>query len=154
VEASREPGVLLVATGAPVRFGFETLEGKPLTGESLRGRITVIGFLTTYDFYSQAEARFLSSIARRHTPRVNVAALILEASENRTLVEAFTAALKLPYPVAMADEATIAGEGPFAGLHNVPSIVILDREGREVYRHVGLVDEAAIEAAIRAVEQR
>ena len=114
----------------------------------------MIGFLTTYDFYSQAEARFLSSIARRHTPRVNVAALILEASENRTLVEAFTAALKLPYPVAMADEATIAGEGPFAGLHNVPSIVILDREGREVYRHVGLVDEAAIEAAIRAVEQR
>ncbi len=149
-----EAAVAVVATGAPVRFAFETLEGKPLTGESLRGRISVIGFLTTYDFYSQAEARFLSSIARRHAPRVNVAALILEASENRTLVEAFTAALKLPYPVAMADEATIAGEGPFAGLHNVPSIVILDREGREVYRHVGLVNEAAIEAAIRAVEQR
>jgi len=137
-----------------VRFAFETLQGKPLTSESLRGRVTVVGFLTTYDVPSQAEARFLSSIARRHTPRVNVVGLILEAAENRPLAEAFTAALTLPYPVALADEATIAGEGAFAGLHHVPSVVILDREGREAYRHVGLIEEAALDEAIRAVERR
>ena len=145
---------MLAATGAPVRFAFETLQGKPLTSESLRGRVTVVGFLTTYDVPSQAEARFLSSIARRHTPRVNVVGLILEAAENRPLAEAFTAALTLPYPVALADEATIAGEGAFAGLHHVPSVVILDREGREAYRHVGLIEEAALDEAIRAVERR
>ncbi len=154
VAGGREPDVVLAATGAPVRFAFETLQGKPLTSESLRGRVTVVGFLTTYDVPSQAEARFLSSIARRHTPRVNVVGLILEAAENRPLAEAFTAALTLPYPVALADEATIAGEGAFAGLHHVPSVVILDREGREAYRHVGLIEEAALDEAIRAVERR
>jgi len=54
--------------------------------------------------------------------------------------------------VALADSATIAGDGPFAGLHHVPSIVILDRESREVFRHVGLIEEAALEQAIRSVE--
>ena len=137
-----------------MHFVFETLEGKAITSVGLRGRVTVVAFLTTYDFPSQAEARFLSSIARRHTPRVNVVGLILEAAENRPLAEAFTAALALPYAVCLADEATIAGEGAFAGLHHVPSIVILDREGREAYRHVGLIEEAAIEEAIRAVERR
>ena len=141
-------------TGDPVRFVFETLEGKALTSESLRGRITVIAFLATYDLHSQAEARFLSSITRRHTPRLNGVGLILEAAENRPMAEAFTAAIKLPYPVALADEATIAGEGAFPGLHAVPSVVILDREGREAYRHVGLIEEAALEEAIRAVERR
>lgn len=146
--------MVVAATGAPVHFAYETLQGKPLTSESLRGRVTVIAFLTTYDFPSQAEARFLSSIARRHTPRINAAALILEAEDNRPLAEAFTAALSLPYPVILADEATIAGEGAFAGLHHVPSIVILDREGREAYRHVGLIQEAPLDEAIRAVERR
>jgi hypothetical protein len=154
VEPAHAPEVALVATGAPVHFSFETLQGKAITSEGLRGRVTVVAFLTTYDFPSQAAARFLSSIARRHTPRINVLGLILEAPENRPLVEAFTDALKLPYPVALADEATIAGEGAFAGLHHVPSIVILDREGREAYRHVGLIEETAIDDAIRAVERR
>jgi hypothetical protein len=151
-EPAHEPAVAAAPSGPPLSFAFETLEGKPLTSESLRGRITVVAFLTTYDFSSQAEARFLSSIAHRHAPRLNAAALILEAPENLPLAVAFTATLGLPYPVALADSATIAGEGAFAGLHHVPSIVILDREGREAYRHVGLIDEPALEQAIRGVE--
>ena len=151
-EPAREPAVTVAPSGPPLQFSYEALDGKPLTSESLRGRITVIAFLTTYDFHSQAEARFLSSLARRHVPRINAAALILEAPENLPLVQAFTSTLGLPYPVAMADPATIAGEGAFSGLHHVPSIVILDREGREVYRHVGLIEEAALEQAIRSVE--
>lgn len=151
-EPAHEPAVAVSPSSPPLHFAFETLDGKPLTSASLRGRITVLAFLTTYDFPSQAEARFLSSIARRHTPRLNVAALILEAAENRPLAEAFASALALPYPVALADSATIAGEGAFAGLHHVPSIVILDREGREAYRHVGLIKEPALEQAIRGVE--
>ncbi len=77
---------------------------------------------------------------------------MLEAPENLPLVEAFTASLGLGFPVAIADSATIAGEGAFAGLHHVPSVVVLDRAGREAWRHVGFVNEAALDAAVRAVE--
>jgi hypothetical protein len=114
--------------------------------------VSVIGFLTTYDVYSQAEARYLAMLEHSHTPRINVAALMLEAPENRPLVEAFAASLGLGYPVALADAATIAGDGPFPGLHHVPSVVVIDRAGREAWRHVGFVNEAVLEAAVRAVE--
>jgi hypothetical protein len=140
------------ASTAPLRFAYTAIDGRAVSPETLRNRISVIGFFTTFDMASQPEARFLALLERHHTPRLNVAALMLEAPENRTLVEAFVASLGLSYPVAIADSATIAGEGPFTGLHHVPSVVILDRAGREAWRHVGFVNEAGLEAAVRAVE--
>jgi hypothetical protein len=129
------------------------VDGRPITSEAFLNRVTVIGFFTTYDVPSQVEARFLASLERHHTPRLNVAALMLEAPENKPLVEAFAASLGLGYPIGLGDAATIAGEGPFAGLHHVPSVVILDRQGREAFAHAGLLDEAALDAAVRAVEK-
>jgi hypothetical protein len=138
--------------GPVVRFSFETLDKKTFSTETVAGRFTVVGFVTTYDFASQAEARHLSAVLRRHAPRVNVGLLVLEQPDNAPLVDAFAATLGLPYPVAIADAATIAGQGPFAGLHHVPSVVILDKSGREAWRHVGLVEEHEIHAALRTLE--
>ncbi len=55
---------------------------------------------------------------------------------------------------ALADEPTLAGHGPFDGLHAVPSIVILDREGREVHLHVGAYDQTQLDAALASVGAR
>jgi hypothetical protein len=140
------------ARGAQLRFLFDAIDGRRISTDAFANRISVIAFLTTYDVHSQVEARFLATLATHHTPRINVAALMLEAPENKPLVEAFVTSLGLPYPVALADAPTIAGEGPFAGLHHVPSIVILDRQGREAFRFVGFLDEASLEKAVKAVE--
>ncbi|WP_437965282.1 TlpA disulfide reductase family protein [Sorangium sp. So ce260] len=158
-DAVREPAAASpVEAEAPARgpvrsFSYETLDGRELSTASLAGRFSVIGFVATYDVASQAEARFLAGLFRDHTPRINAALLVLEASENRPLVEAFVATLKLPYPVALADAATIAGEGPFAGLHHVPSVVILDPEGKEAFRHVGLITQESLEEVLRRLER-
>ncbi len=150
-EPAPPPAAALPARGPVRTFAYEALDGRELSTASLAGRLTVIGFVTTYDLASQAEARFLAGLFREHTPRINAALLVLEASENRPLVEAFAAALKLPYPVALADAPTIAGEGPFAGLHHVPSVVVLDAEGREAFRHVGLITQEALAEVLRAI---
>jgi hypothetical protein len=154
---ARPPVTPAPAAGArsPVlRFAYDAVDGRPISTEEFANRISVLGFLTTYDVPSQVEARVLASLVRHHAPRINVAALMLEAGENKPLVEAFAKMMALPYPVAIADAATIGGDGPFTGLNHVPSVVILDREGREAWRHVGFVDEAALDAALRAVEKR
>lgn len=136
----------------PVSYAWTDLQGRPISTASMAGRITVIGFITTYDVMSQAQVRFLDRLSREHVPRLNVAVLVLELPENRPMVEAFVSALELPFPVAMADAATIRGEGPFRGLHHVPAITILDREGRERLRHLGPLDRAGLEEAVVKVE--
>jgi hypothetical protein len=153
-EPATKPTGTMPATGAgpKVHFEYVTISGQLLSTQTLAGRISVIGFVTTYDYASQAQARFLSVLLRRHTPRLNVALLVLEPAENQILVETYVKSLRLSYPVALSDAATIAGHGPFTGLHHVPSVVILDAEGREAWRHIGLIDEAGLEQAVRAVE--
>jgi hypothetical protein len=139
--------------GPIVHFSFQGVDGKPLTSDAMRGRLSVIGFGATYDMASQAQARFLTGLFKTHVPRVNTALLILEPPANAPMVEAFVQALELPYPVAYADDATIAGHGPFAGLHSVPSVVVLDGEGREVWRRLGIVEESELHEVLKGLER-
>ncbi len=144
--------VVVTKAGAPLLFSFESLDSRPFSSEAFANRYTVIALCTTYDVASTVQSRVLGSLGRHHSPRINVAVLVLEPPENRPLVEAYAKSLGLTFPIAMSDRATIAGQGPFAGLHHVPSIVILDRRGREVWRQFGLADEAVLEAALKSVE--
>src|SRR5690349_19771168 len=128
-------------TSPPIRFSYETTDGRTLQASDLRGRFTVIALVATYDLTSQAQMKVLSLVQRSHAPRVNVAAIALDPAENRPLVIAFAQSLGFDFPVAIADAETIAGRGPFGALNAVPSVLILDRSGREVYRHVAAIDE-------------
>jgi len=137
----------------PVAFVYETADGGTLTSAQLHGRYVVIALAATYDLTSQAQLKVRGMVQRDHKPRLNVAALVLEPPENKPLVVAFAQGLDLHFPVALADERTIAGHGAFEGLRAVPSVVILDREGREVLRHIGPLDVKQLEAALASVEK-
>jgi hypothetical protein len=137
---------------APLHFDYPLADGTGvLDSDALRGRTTLITFLTSYDLASQAEARFVSHVLHSHTPRINAAAIVLERPENRPLVVAFRDGLKLEYPVAMGDASLISGEGPFGDVHGVPSTVVLDTEGRLVWKHIGLVKDEELERALRGL---
>ena len=140
---------------APVRsFAYQRIDGAMVTAKSYRGRMTLIVMVTTYDTASQAQAQFVEALVHRYVPRMNALLLVLEPPQNAPLVEAYAGGLGLSYDVAMADADTVAGNGPFPGLHHVPSVVLLDRESREVWRHVGIVETAPLEAAIREHDER
>jgi len=150
-----EPGVVTAApTGPRLTFRFEALQGEPVTSESVAGRFTVIGLVATYDVASSAQARFLTALAKKHVPRLNVVLLVLEPVTSRPMIEAFVGALHIEYPVAFAGDATVAGKGPFEGLNSIPSVVILGPEGRELWRHKGLVDEEQLESELARFETR
>jgi hypothetical protein len=130
-------------------FVYRLADGNgELSARALRGQPTIVAFLATYDLASQAQARFLLGVFRRHAGTVRAAAIVLEPAENQPLILAFRDALKLSYPVAMGDETLIAGGGPFGDVHAVPSTVLLDREGRIVWKHTGLAKEEELEQAL------
>ena len=138
--------------GPPRKFAYTTLEGKLVSSKIYRGRMSVIVLFTTFDLACQAQARFLNAVYARHTPRINALLLVLEPPEHQVMVETFVESFDLRYDIAMADAETIAGRGPFPGLHHVPSTLLLDREGREVWRSLGLVEEQALHEAITSHE--
>ncbi len=116
--------------------------------------MTLILFAATYDTASQAQARIVQAVLRQQVPRINVLLLALEPPHHKMLVEAFAQSLNLSYPIALADADTIAGHGVFEGLHHVPSLVLLDRQGRERWRHLGFVREEGVRRAISRHDDR
>jgi len=134
--------------GAPVEFAFGTTEGGELSSERTRGRATAILFVTTYDLASQLVAERLETVLHSHVPRANGGAVVIEAPKYAALADAYRAALGLSYPVAMADQLTLTGGGPFGTVSQVPTLVVLDRSGREVFRQSGVLDARQIEQAL------
>jgi hypothetical protein len=147
-----QPVFASIVRSAPLHFRYELIDGRNWLGsETLRGRPTVVAFLTTYDIASQAQARFLNGIARRLAGRVQFAAVMLERLDNRPLILAFRDGLDLGYPVAMGDANLISGSGPFGDVHVVPATVVLDADARLVWKKLGLAGEEEIEKVLRSL---
>jgi len=129
-------------------FIFSTPDGVPFSTADIRGRPSVLVFVTTYDPISQVVVERLKVVARTRHPRINVAVVVLEPPQNAVLAATYADALELPFPVVLADPATLHGGGPFGEIRQVPTFVVLDSEGREVYRGVGGEAIARLEAPL------
>jgi hypothetical protein len=138
--------------GPPVDFAYETTDGGLLTAASVRGRFTVLAFVATYDLVSQAQIKVLGLVQRDHVPRVNVAAIVIGPPENKPLAIAFGQSLRVPFPIAIAG--VLEGRGPFASVRSVPSLVVLDREGRIVLRHTGPMEAKPLHAELTRLGAR
>ncbi|MCU0687637.1 MAG: TlpA family protein disulfide reductase [Polyangiaceae bacterium] len=133
-------------------FRYESLDEHEVSSNALKGRATVIVFAATYGDASLLQTRFVQKVHAEHTPRINAAAVFLEPVENRPLVRVFCNSLDLRFPAAMADADTIQGKGAFTGLNTVPSTVVLDAQGREVWRKVGVAIPDELKAAVRRAQ--
>ena len=134
---------------AALDFRFPPSGDQVVSSETTRGRATALLFITTYDIVSQLVVKRLGEVLVRFTPRANAAAVVLEAPSYAELLPAYRESLALPYPVVIADFATQQRQGPFGDIQKVPTLLILDRSGREVWRHQGPLETREIEAALK-----
>jgi hypothetical protein len=150
-------GPTIGASGQPenrtgsIGFKFDSIDERPVSSASTRGKPTVLAFVTTWDLSSQAQVDYLIPFAKK-TTGVNFALVALQERKDRELVEAYRQSLHVDFPVALAgDPSIIAGGGPFGDVHEIPTVIILDRAGRMVWRHVGLAKPEEIRAGLEGL---
>lgn len=142
-----------MSSSEPREFAFGVLDGTVFSAENTRGRVTVLLFATSYDLPSQVAARRLDEVLRRHQPRFNAACVVLEAADNAVLVATFRDALHLSYPVAIADVVELRASTAFSDIDRVPTVVLLDRRGRERLRHYGGFEAKELVSWLESVER-
>ena len=123
--------------GQVQRYVFGTTDGQEVSAEGMRGRVTALLFVTTFDLASQLAAKQLNQALHTHTPRINAAAVVLEAPKYAPLADVFRSSLQLGYPVAIADLAMLVQNSTLGEVHSVPTLIVLDADGREVLRKYG-----------------
>lgn len=149
--SAQSEGVRLLPPGDTPQFRFRAIDGREVSSDKALGRNTVVAFIATFDWASQAQARFLSGIERNHKPRTNCFAIVVDQEENATIVDAFVGGLSLRYPVAHVPADRLL-KTSFEKVRTVPSVLVLDAGGNVVWRSRGLATEDTLEEVLGALE--
>jgi hypothetical protein len=136
VGVSNKDGLSL--SDKPVTYVFDTLDERPVSSDADRGKPTVLAFVTTGDIVGQAQVDYLVAMSKNDGAKVNYALVALHPRKEIVLVEAYIAALKIEFPVALGDASAMTAAGPFGEISAVPTVIVLDRDGRIVWKHTGL----------------
>ena len=133
----------------PVTYAFDTLDERPVSSAAHRGKPTVLAFVTTGDIVGQAQVDYLVAMAKNDGAKVNYAVIALHPRKEIMLVEAYMSALKIEFPVALGDPSVMTPQGPFGEIAAVPTIVVLDRDGKIAWKHTGLAKSDELRGHMR-----
>lgn len=151
----REPSGPVGVTTAPSgpTFAFDSLDERPVTSSAFRGRPAVLCLVTTGNLGSQLQVSYLVKMASAEANRPAgpaFALVVLEPQTNREIAEIYRGKLGVQFPVALAGDDVLAAGGPF-GVQEVPTVLVLDREGRVTFQHFGITRPDEIRAALQGL---
>ena len=149
VEFLKDPEQFLVTDeGKPApAFTLKTFDGKPVSLADFRGRVVLLDFWGTFCPPCMAALPELQALHDRHAAR-GFAVVGVTVDDRPALVKKATA--KLTYPIVQATPQVWSAYK----VNALPSLVLVDREGKIVKRFGGESDPAAMRAEIEKVLAR
>ena len=151
VGVSTKGDTQLASLDKSTSYAFDPLDERPVSSQAMRGKPSVLVFVTTGDLVGQAQVSYLVHMAKNDGDRVNYAVIALHPRKEIVLVETYIQTLGVEFPVALGDAAATSASGPFGEIPAVPTIVILDREGRIRWKHTGLAKNDELRAHMRGL---
>ena len=141
------PGTIqLVADPAELpELAMQTLDGRTITSEDLRGKVTLVNFWATWCGPCRAEIPDLIRLQERYPDQLQVIG-VSEDEGPVQVVETFAAQFGINYPIVMT---TPELDRAFPGVMALPTSFIIDPDLRVVRTHVGLVNPGILEQEAR-----
>jgi len=126
-------------------FTVKDLDGRDIAPASLRGKVVIVNFWSTWCGPCRAEIPDLVALQDKYKDTLQVIG-ISEDEAGVDVVRRFAAEHKINYPVAMM---TPEIEKMYPGITALPTSFILDRESRVVQKHVGMLTARTTEFETR-----
>jgi thiol-disulfide isomerase/thioredoxin len=128
-------------------FKLKDLSGKDLHLETFRGKVILLNFWATWCGPCRAEIPELVALQNRYKDRLQIIGLVVDDDDEKEIRRVIESE-GINYPVALADPDTRFAYGGIAAL---PTVFVLNSEGRVVQKHVGLFNPALYETEVRAL---
>lgn len=129
-------------------FRLASLAGGELTRSDLHGRVVLLDFWATWC----APCHVQADILRELYPEVagpDVEFVAVAVGEPEETVRDFLVTRPFPYPALIDPDDTMSAKLRILGL---PTLVILDPQGRMVFRSTGISDRATLLAALERAD--
>jgi len=126
-----------VVTNAPApQFTVTDLNGKTVDSASLHGKVVLVDFWATWCVPCEAEIPHLVEWQQKFASD-GFQVVGLSMDDTAGPVKSYVQKKSMQYPVAMADDKTIAA---FGGVLGLPANFVIGRDGRLIARHSGVTD--------------
>jgi thiol-disulfide isomerase/thioredoxin len=134
--------LLAACGGAPVaddKAGFElpSLEGRRLGPAHFPDRVVVVDFWATWCAPCHVQAEILERLHRDYDGSA-ISFLAVNVGEREETVRSFVASRPFPYPVLLDENESVSTR---LGVAALPSLMIVDRQGKVAYFNAGIVRE-------------
>jgi cytochrome c biogenesis protein CcmG, thiol:disulfide interchange protein DsbE len=147
-KAQGQPVIRFVRDPDPAPdFAVKDLDGKPLTLAGLHGKVVLLNFWATWCGPCRTEIPSLVALQSRYQDKLQIVGMLTDDDD----LEAVRSVMKgegINYPVAMA---TTEIRIEYGGIPGLPTLFVINADGRVVQKHVGLYNPALYETEVRAL---
>ena len=127
-------------------FQLKDLAGKDLSLASARGKVVLLNFWATWCGPCRAEIPSLIELQNRYKDRLQI--IGLADDDDQDAVKQLVDSEGINYPVALA---TNQIRFDYGGILALPTLFVINSEGRIVQKHVGLFNPVLYETEVRAL---
>lgn len=114
-------------------FVLRRLDGTPMSLSTVKGKVVVLSFWATWCGPCAELEPMLIQVAKTYEGNPDVAFFAVNSDEDEAQVPPFVQHVKWDIPIVYAD-----GLDEFLTVESLPTVVVLDRDGKIVYRVGGL----------------
>ncbi|HEX8872365.1 MAG TPA: TlpA disulfide reductase family protein [Candidatus Acidoferrum sp.] len=128
-------------------FKLKDFDGNDLTLAGSHGKVILLNFWATWCGPCRAEIPSLISLQKRYKDQLQIIGLVVD-EDDEDYVRQTAASAGINYPVAMASPEVRLEYG---GITALPTVFVIDADGKVVQKHVGLFNPALYETEVRAL---
>ena len=145
---AQQPTIRFVRNPDPApAFKATTLDGKPLSLADYKNKVILLNFWATWCGPCRAEVPELVELQNKYKDQLQVIGLVVD-DDDEDAVKKFADKFGINYPIAMATDEL---RTEYGGIPALPTLFVLDEEGRVVQKHEGLRDPVLYEVEIRSL---
>jgi len=131
----------------PLQFTMRQVDGKGSAKlADHRGKILILNFWTSWCAYCRTMENLLGDVRAKISSHDDVVTLAVNADEDETLAAPFLAEQKVEGTVIFAD-----GLDHAFHVESIPTVIVLDRAGKVVYRAQGYAPDGFVDAVSAAI---
>ncbi len=133
-------------------FSLPVVANAPAAGQTalgtndLKGKAVILDFWATWCGPCRAQSPILDGLAQRYADR-GLVVVGVDTNDGDGNAQAWVKSHGITYPIVTDDHVT----SDAYGVQNLPTLVVLSREGKVVATRVGLTDAAELEAILKQV---
>ena len=129
-------------------FKLATIDGSEFDSARLKGNVVLINFWATWCAPCRVEIPWFTEFKERYADRgFEIVGVALDL-ENKDKILRFQQELEINYPLVLSDGKI---EEQAGGILGIPTTFLIDRDGRIVSKHIGLVSKETLQQAIETL---